>query len=233
MHLVPFRVLPYAFGALAFFAAVISSLAQDQQFPVAAGSGLTAEDAARLMTLPDGFRSTPFASEPVVHQPIAFMIDERGRLWVVENYSYPDWSPYGRDRIVILEDTDGDGRSDKRTVFFEGLNFASAIAVGQGGAWVGSAPYLLFIPDRNRDDTPDGPPQVILDGWGWQDTHEMLGWHGCSRRRARARGNVDLSRRHVSSRVSRHALHAQYPGQPHQSRSAKAHGLRLHRQPCS
>jgi putative membrane-bound dehydrogenase-like protein len=148
--------------------------AQDQQFPVAAGTGLTPEVAAKTMTLPPGFKALPFAAEPDLHQPIAFTIDERGRLWVIENYSYPEWSPYGRDRVVILEDTDGDGRFNTRKVFFEGLNFGSGIAVGHGGAWIGSPPYLLFIPDRNRDDTPDGPPQAILDGWGWQDTHETL-----------------------------------------------------------
>lgn len=169
MSLVRFRSL---LGCL--LVAGSAAFAQDRQFPVAEGTGLTPEEAAQRMTLPAGFRSTAFAGEPTVHQPIAFTIDERGRLWVVENYSYPDWSPYGRDRVVILEDVDGDGRADKRTVFFEGLNFASAIAVGHGGAWIGSAPYLLFIPDRNRDDAPDGPPQVILDGWGAQDTHETL-----------------------------------------------------------
>lgn len=161
-----------AFAFVLTFAA--PSFGQDNQFPVAAGTGLTPEVAAQRMTLPPGFRATAFAGEPVVHQPIAFTIDERGRLWVLENYSYPDWSPYGRDRVVILEDTDGDGRSDSRKVFYEGLNFASGIAVGHGGVWVGSAPYLLFIPDRNRDDAPDGGPQVILDGWGWHDTHETL-----------------------------------------------------------
>ncbi len=148
--------------------------AQDAQFPVAEGTGLTPEEAAQKMTLPPGFRSTVFAGEPAVHQPVAFTIDERGRLWVVENYSYPDWAPYGRDRVVILEDTDGDGRFNTRKVFYEQLNFATAIAVGHGGVWVGSAPYLLFIPDRNRDDVPDSAPQVILDGWGAQDTHETL-----------------------------------------------------------
>ncbi len=150
------------------------ALAQDSLFPVAAGTGLKPEEAARTMTLPAGFTATAFAGEPDIHQPIAFTIDERGRLWVVENYSYPDWSPYGRDRVVILEDTDGDGRFNTRKVFFEGLNFGSAIAVGHGGAWIGSAPYLLFIPDRNHDDVPDAAPQVILDGWGWHDTHETL-----------------------------------------------------------
>lgn len=148
--------------------------AQAGEFPIAAGKGLTPEEAVRAMSLPPGFRAVPFAAEPAVHQPIAFTIDERGRLWVLENYAYPNWSPYGRDRILILEDVDGDGRHDRSTVFFDQLNFASGIAVGHGGVWVGSPPYLLFIPDRNRDDVPDGPPQPVLDGWGWQDTHETL-----------------------------------------------------------
>ncbi|MBX7120697.1 MAG: c-type cytochrome [Opitutaceae bacterium] len=150
------------------------AFAQQGEFPVGTGTGLTAEVAARTMTLPPGFKAVPFASEPAVHQPIAFTIDERGRLWVLENYAYPNWSPYGRDRILILEDTDGDGRHDTSKVFYDQINFGSGIAVGHGGVWVGSPPYLLFIPDRNRDDTPDGPPQVLLDGWGAHDTHETL-----------------------------------------------------------
>ncbi|HYD84381.1 MAG TPA: PVC-type heme-binding CxxCH protein, partial [Opitutus sp.] len=159
--------------ALALLAAV-SVLDAQEGFPVAAGSGLAPEAAARAMSLPTGFRATLFAGEPDVHQPIAFTIDERGRLWVVENYSYPDWSPYGRDRVVIFEDEDGDGHFDTSKVFYDQLNFASGIAVGHGGAWIGSPPYLLFIPDKNRDDIPDGPPQPVLDGWGHHDTHETL-----------------------------------------------------------
>jgi putative membrane-bound dehydrogenase-like protein len=175
-------IRPRTLGALAaLFLALIATgvtsvrlAAQAGEFPIAAGKGLTPEEAARAMSLPPGFRAVPFAGEPAVHQPIAFTIDERGRLWVVENYAYPTWSPYGRDRILVMEDTDGDGRHDRSTVFYDQLNFASGIAVGHGGVWVGSPPYLLFIPDRNRDDVPDGPPQPVLDGWGWQDTHETL-----------------------------------------------------------
>lgn len=154
--------------------AAVGLLAQNGEFPVASGTGLTPEEAAKKMTLPPGFHATVFAGEPAVHQPIAFTIDERGRLWVVENYAYPDWSPYGHDRILIFEDTNGDGHFDTSKVFFDQLNFGSGIAVGHGGVWVGSAPYLLFIPDKNKDDIPDGPPQVVLDGWGAQDTHETL-----------------------------------------------------------
>ncbi len=94
----------------------------------------------------------------------------------------------GKDRILIFEDTNGDGKHDKRTVFKEGLNLVSGIELGFGGVWVGAAPYLLFIPDADGDDKPDGEPQILLDGWGFQDTHETLnafiwgpdGWlYGC------------------------------------------------------
>ncbi|HRE79576.1 MAG TPA: c-type cytochrome [Opitutaceae bacterium] len=161
-----FIVLGLVFGAAALFS--------QEWYPVASGTGLQPEEAAKAMSLPPGFKATLFAGDPDVHQPIAFTIDEKGRLWVIENYSYPDWSPYGRDRIVVYEDTDGDGRFNTSKVFFDQLNFASGIAVGHGGVWVGSPPYLLFIPDRNRDDLPDGPPQPVLDGWGHHDTHETL-----------------------------------------------------------
>lgn len=128
------------------------------------------------MHLIDGFRADLIASEPEVVQPIAFAIDERGRLWILEGLSYPNKQPEGegRDRIVILADSDGDGVFETRTVFAEGLNLASGLEVGFGGVWVGAAPDLLFIPDRDRDDRPDGPPEVVLDGWGFQDTHETL-----------------------------------------------------------
>jgi putative membrane-bound dehydrogenase-like protein len=153
-------------------------------------AGLSPEDAARAMTLPEGFRVTAFAAEPDVVQPIAMTIDDRGRLWVAEAYSYPVKLPADKahDRILIFEDTNGDGKFDKRTVFIDTLNLVSGLEVGFGGVWVGAAPELLFIPDANGDDKPDGPPQVLLDGWAYQDTHETLnsfiwgpdGWlYGC------------------------------------------------------
>ncbi len=142
------------------------------------------------MLLTNGFQAELIAAEPEVVQPIAFCIDPKGRLWVLEGLSYPNKQREGkgRDRIVILEDKDGDGSFETRKVFVEGLNLASGIEVGFGGVWVGAAPELLFIPDKNGDDKPDGPPQVLLDGWGYQDTHETLnsfswgpdGWlYGC------------------------------------------------------
>src|SRR6266436_6217910 len=87
-------------------------------------AGLTPERAAQEMTLPAGFKATLFAGEPDIVQPIAFCIDDRGRLWVVEGMTYPVREPegQGKDRILVFEDTDGDGRFDRRTVFMGNLN---------------------------------------------------------------------------------------------------------------
>ena len=136
-------------------------------------------DAQKLiagMMLTHGFQAELIAAEPEIRQPIAFTFDNRGRIWVAEAYSYPNRQPEGKglDRITIFEDVDGDGSFKKRTVFIEGLNLVSGLAVGCGGVWVGAAPQLLFIPDKNHQDKPDGPPEVLLDGFGLGDTHETL-----------------------------------------------------------
>jgi putative membrane-bound dehydrogenase-like protein len=153
-------------------------------------AGLSPIEAAKAMTVPEGFEVSLFAGEPDVQQPIAMALDDKGRLWVAEAYSYPIRLPEAdaKDRIVIFEDKDNDGHFDSRKVFTDKLNLVSGIELGFGGVFVGSAPNLLFIPDQDGDDTPDGPPQVLLDGWGYQDTHETLnsfiwgpdGWlYGC------------------------------------------------------
>ena len=149
-----------------------------------------AQQTVAAMKLTPGFEAALIAADPDVTQPIAFCIDARGRLWVVEGHSYPNKQPagQGRDRIVIFEDQDGDGAFETRKVFAGGINLASGIEIGFGGVFIGAAPDLLFIPDKNHDDQPDGPPEVLLDGWGYQDTHETLnsfswgpdGWlYGC------------------------------------------------------
>jgi putative membrane-bound dehydrogenase-like protein len=141
---------------------------------------LPAEETVRRMKVADGFEVRLFAAEPMVVNPIAFTIDEKGRVWVVECFEYPKRTPKGqmpRDRIVILEDTDGDGRCDKRTVFAEGKDFpvpfdlASGIEVGYGGVFLGAPPYLWFI--ENKNDKP-GRFEILLKGFGSHDTHETL-----------------------------------------------------------
>ncbi|HEY6565543.1 MAG TPA: PVC-type heme-binding CxxCH protein, partial [Pirellulaceae bacterium] len=153
-------------------------------------AGLTADEAVRVMQLPPGFSAEVFAEEPDVTQPIAFAVDDRGRVWVAEAHAYPRRAAgdQGPDRIVILEESDQDGGAVRSVVFAEGLNLVSGLELGFGGVWIGAAPHLLFIPDRDQDDHPDGPPEVVLDGWGYEDTHETLntftwgpdGWlYGC------------------------------------------------------
>jgi len=161
--------------------------------------GFSPEEALKRMIVPAGFRVEVFASEPMVRQPLSATFDERGRLWVIEYLQYPNPAglkpvavdrylrteydkfpdppprgPHGADRIKILEDTDGDGKADKATVFVDGLNLASGLALGHGGVFVGQAPYLLFYPDRNHDDRPDGDPEVLLTGFGLQDAHATV-----------------------------------------------------------
>lgn len=125
------------------------------------------------MTTPVGFHVELVAAEPDVVNPVAMFIDERGRFWVTESFEYPRKEPGpGRDRIKVLEDTNGDGKVDKVTVFAEGLNIPSGIAVGHGGVWVCNAPDLLFLQDTDGDGKADRS-EVIITGLGRTDTHEL------------------------------------------------------------
>jgi putative membrane-bound dehydrogenase-like protein len=136
----------------------------------------SAEQAAAMMTLPEGFERTLFAGDPDVHQPIAFEIDDRGRLWIAECYTYEggEYDLDKRDRILIFEDTDGDGRFDHRKVFWDEGQRLTGLTIGFGGVWVTAAPHLLFLSDRDRDDRPDGEPQVMLEGFSIRARHNMV-----------------------------------------------------------
>jgi len=153
-------------------------------------AGLAPNEAARAMTVPDGFRVDVIAAEPDLQQPVAMAIDPKGRIWIAEAFSYPEKRApgEGRDVIRVFEDLDHDGTYEKHTTFAEELNLVSGLEVGFGGVWVGQAPELLFIPDRNDDLVPDAAPEIVLDGFGYEDTHETLntftwgpdGWlYGC------------------------------------------------------
>ncbi len=179
----------------------------------------TAEAAAK-MTVPEGFHVTLFAGEPDVVQPIAMTFDDRGRLWVVECLSYPKWRDDGKgnDRVVIFEDTDGDGHFDKRTVFLDNGSNLSGIELGFGGVWLCSLPNLIFIPVKPGEDKPAGPPEILLDGWNLKDTkHNVfnsLGWgpdgwlYGCNGIQARSRvgkpGTPDKDRVYLDCGVWRY-----------------------------
>ena len=132
------------------------------------------QTAAKMMTVPEGFSVEVVAAEPDIVNPVAMAIDERGRFWITESLEYPRREPgVGKDRVKILEDTDGDGKCDKFTVFLDGLNIPSGVAVGHGGVWIANAPDILFVPDADRDGKPDGPAEVVVTGFGRADTHEL------------------------------------------------------------
>jgi putative membrane-bound dehydrogenase-like protein len=123
--------------------------------------------------LPD-FRVELFAMEPDIINPIAMAWDERGRLWVVESVDYPntfkETDGQANDRIKICEDTNGDGRADKFTIFADGLNIPTSIILANDGAIVSMAPDIVFMKDTNGDDKAD-VTQVLSQGWGKGDTH--------------------------------------------------------------
>ncbi len=133
------------------------------------GEPMTPEESLAALALPSGFSATLFAAEPDVQNPIATSIDERGRVWIAENYTYAERSMRFdmtlNDRVVVLEDTDQDGKSDRRTVFIDSVKMLTGITIGDGGVWLMCPPQLLFVPDADGDLVPDGPPQVKLDGF--------------------------------------------------------------------
>jgi len=161
-------------------------------------AGLAPQEALSHMKVADGFEVALVAHEPEIRQPLSVTFDERGRMWVIQYLQYPapaglkpvsvdqylrtkydrvpeppPRGPKGADRITICEDTDGDGRFDKFKDFVAGLNLASGMAIGYGGVFIVQPPYLLFYPDRDRDDVPDGDPEVLLSGFGLEDAHAV------------------------------------------------------------
>ncbi len=177
------------------------------------GQGYSPAEAVAKMTVPDDLKLKLVAAEPMVRQPVCIEVDDRGRLWVIQYLQYPNPAglerakvdrfsrttydrvpdppprgPRGADKITILEDTDGDGVADKSRDFLDGLNLATGLAFGHGGVFVMQVPYLLFYPDKNQDDVPDGDPEVLVQGFGMDDAHSVAnsltwgpdGWlYGC------------------------------------------------------
>ncbi|MFM8617655.1 MAG: PVC-type heme-binding CxxCH protein, partial [Opitutaceae bacterium] len=126
----------------------------------------------RTQVAPD-LRLELFAAEPDIAKPIFMAWDERGRLWVAESRDYPhDVKPdgLGTDSIKICEDTDGDGRADKFTVFADRLNIPTSFTFARGGVIVAQPPRFLFLKDTDGDDRTD-VREEIMTGWGVSDTH--------------------------------------------------------------
>ena len=165
---------------------------------LASADGLTPAEAVARFKLPDGFTARTVAAEPMIRQPVSMSFDARGRLWVLQYLQYPHYAglkavtqdrylrtvydkvpeppphgPKGLDRITILSDPDEHGVFRKSKDFLTGLNIASGFCLGNGGVYVVQPPYLLFYPDKDEDDVPDGDPQVLLTGFGIDDSHSL------------------------------------------------------------
>ncbi len=164
----------------------------------ASAQGFTPEEAVKRMKLPEGFSARCVAHEPVIRQPVSISFDNRGRLWVLQYLQYPNYAglkplqrdqylrthwdkvpeppphgPKGADKLTILFDPDEHGVFRKSKDFVTGLNIASGFCLGNGGVYIVQAPYLLFYPDKNEDDLPDADPEVLLTGFGMDDTHSL------------------------------------------------------------
>ncbi len=165
---------------------------------------LTPEETLKHFKLAPGLKMEVVANEPTVSQPLNLYFDERGRMWVVQYLQYPfpaglkivKYDEYlravfdkvppppphhfkGKDRVTILEDKDGDGTFESHKDFVSNLNITRSVVTGRDGVWVLNPPYLLFYPDKDRDDIPDGDPRVVLSGFGIEDTHSganSLAW---------------------------------------------------------
>jgi putative membrane-bound dehydrogenase-like protein len=181
-------------------------------FPIRA-QDFPPDQAVAHMQPAEGFAVKLVAAEPMVRKPVAIEFDDRGRLWVLQYLQYPNPAalqrvkvdrysrttydripappprgPKGADRVTILENIGPDGRARTAKDFVNGLNLATGIAFGHGGVFILQVPYLLFYPDRNGDDIPDGDPEVLLTGFGMEDAHSVAnsltwgpdGWlYGC------------------------------------------------------
>jgi putative membrane-bound dehydrogenase-like protein len=134
------------------------------------------DEAMKFVQIPAEFSLSLFATEPDIVKPITFAFDERGRMWIAETVDYPNEPTAGKpgdDRIRILEDTNGDGKADKFTVFADQLNIPTSLVFANGGVIVAQPPHILFLKDTNGDDKAD-ERKILSTGWGQQDTHAVL-----------------------------------------------------------
>jgi putative heme-binding domain-containing protein len=159
---------------------------------------LSPQESLKHLSTPSNLRLDLALADPDIAQPLSIKWDERGRLWLVEFRQYPNPAglkavsrdkflrtvydklpappPHhfpGADRITIHSDADGDGYYESHKIFLEGLSLVSSIAFDADGLWVLNPPYLLFYPDKNHDDQPDGDPEVHLEGFGIEDSHSI------------------------------------------------------------
>ena len=134
---------------------------------------MSPSDSVKHMVMPSGFEAKLFAAEPDVAKPICMAWDHKGRLWIAETFDYPNnLQPKGQghDQIKICEDTDGDGKADKFTVFADHLSIPTSFVFSNGGVIVFQVPDTVFLKDSDGDGKAD-VKTTLFTGWGTNDTH--------------------------------------------------------------
>ncbi len=189
--------LPPLLAVILFLAVSLGWSAEPK--PATPPGPLSPAESLKRFHVPDDLKLEQVLAEPDVAQPVFVSFDERGRMWVVQYLQYPypagikilsedkflratyDKVPpppphhfKGRDKITIHESSRGDGVFDRQRTFVDGLNIVTSMARGRGGVYVLNPPYLLFYPDKDNDDVPDGDPVVLLEGFGLEDTHSCV-----------------------------------------------------------
>jgi putative heme-binding domain-containing protein len=129
----------------------------------------------KTFTVADGFEVNLFAADPQMHKPIQINFDPQGRLWIAASEVYPQIAPgqVANDKILVLEDRDGDGVADRTTVFADGLLIPTGVAPGDGGAYVANSTELLHLKDTDGDGKAD-QSRIMLSGFGTEDTHHII-----------------------------------------------------------
>ena len=130
----------------------------------------------KTFVVPDGFEVNLFAADPMLAKPIQMNFDPAGRLWVAASEVYPQIKPGqpATDRVLILEDTDGDGKADKTTVFADGLLIPTGVVPGDGGVYVADSTDLVHFSDPNPVTGKARKKRIVLSGFGTEDTHHIL-----------------------------------------------------------
>ncbi len=140
---------------------------------------LPGADAVKTLAVPEGYKVELFASEeqfPDLANPVKLSFDNRGRLWVATMPSYPQWRPGDAkpdDKILILEDTNGDGRADKQTIFARGLHLPLSFEFAPEGVYLPQSSHLVLLRDLNGDSQADST-QIVLSGFDDHDTHHAI-----------------------------------------------------------
>jgi putative membrane-bound dehydrogenase-like protein len=141
---------------------------------------LTPQECIATMKVPEGFEVQAFASErefPELAKPVQLNFDNRGRLWVACMPTYPQWKPGDpppNDKLLIFEDTDGDGRADRCKAFYDKLHCPTGFEFWNGGVLVTDQPRLIWLKDTDGDDRADEVVH-LFDGWATDDTHHTIG----------------------------------------------------------